>query len=309
MADEINKLYSGLTDDAMLTAAETMRDLFEDDQTAFEGFDASLDDAFKTDWDHKIDLARDVPSDETVNDQISELTDTMNEAWDACKTHFQDSKYFIEKAFPKKAKQNEFGFDDYREMSRDQDKVLPFMDQFHDTASDNKTALIAAGYTQAKIDAIETLAGTYRTAQRAQEKAKKDRLNQTQERIEKMNDVWKKIQQVNKASKSVFRTNPAKLHAYLLPGAGSNESDDSLSVRGKITNTVTGAVVAGAAVALPSHGLTTTADDNGNFAFATGITEGSTPITVTATGFINFSDAVTIVEGEMVTKNIKLTPV
>lgn len=309
MAEEINKLYSGITDDAMLTGAETMRDLFEDDQGGFETFDAAFSDAFKTAWDGKIDEARDMPSDESVNDEITELTEAVNDAWDACKVHFQDSKYFIEKAFTSKAKQNKFGFDDYRAMSRDQDKVLPFMDQFHDEADTNKIALIAAGYTQAKIDAIETLAAAFRTANRAQEKAKKDRLSTTQERIEKMNAVWRVLQQVNKASKSVFRTNPAKLQAYFLPGPGTNEGDDSLSVRGKATHVSTNAPLPDVTVSLPEHDLTTTTDDNGNFAFAVGIEAGSTPITATATGFINFSDAVTVTEGELVTKNIKLTPV
>jgi len=211
------RLFNGITNDKMLTGAETMRDLFEKDQSLFEAFDSSLNDAFKSDWDNKIDAARGEPSDETVTNGIEEFSAVVQDAWEACKIHFEDSKYFIEKAFPDNATQHGFGFKGIRAMSRNQDKVIPFMDQFHGMAEKNKVALLANGYTQAKIDAIETLAETFRNAQRLQENEKKDRPLKTKNRVEKINAVWKMLQKVNRASKRVFKNDFAKRKAYLLP--------------------------------------------------------------------------------------------
>lgn len=156
MADEILREFNGIDDDTMLTDADTMIALFHDDLAAFTGFDAVLDATFESDWQADIDAARDTESDETVEDQISQLTATVNDTWNDCKTCFQDAKYFIEKAFPNNvAAQNEFGFDDYRKMSRDQDKVFPFMKQFHKVAQREHVKLIAAGFPQIKIDEIK----------------------------------------------------------------------------------------------------------------------------------------------------------
>src|SRR5258708_526356 len=118
MAKKRIKLYADLTDEAMLTGAETMRDLFENDQPLFEALDPNLNDAFKTDWDDKINAARKAPSDKTVKYGIEELLDLMENAWMDCKKHFEDSKYFIREAFPDKTKQDTFGYSDFRIMCR-----------------------------------------------------------------------------------------------------------------------------------------------------------------------------------------------
>lgn len=183
MAEQLDYLYSGISNEKMLSAAETMHDLFLDDVADFTALDAALNVALATAWLTTIDTARDFPTDESVVDEIGELTDAVNSSWEACRTHFQDAKYFIEKTFPKNPTMHKtFGYNDYKAMSREQDKVLTFMDQFHDKADKHKVALIAQGYTQVKIDEIETLAGEFRAANRAQEKAKKDRLETTQNR-------------------------------------------------------------------------------------------------------------------------------
>ena len=222
MAEQLDYLYSGISNDKMLEGAETIHDLYMDDVADFTAFDALLDDSVGTDLLSEIDLARDYPTDESVVDEISELTAVVDDAWGNCRKHFQDAKYFIEKAFPgNTAIQKSFGFDDYQTMSRYQDKVLTFMDTFHDKADKHKVVLIAQGYTQAKIDQIETLAAAFRTANRNQEKAKKDRLETTQNRAKTFNKVWVILQQINRASKSVYRGDYAKLQQYLLPAPGS----------------------------------------------------------------------------------------
>lgn len=211
------RIYAGITDSQMLTGAETMRDLFEKDQAQFLAFDAIYDTTFKEDWDEKIEEARHSPTDDAVNASISVTDDGVNEAWNACKIHFQDAKYFIGKAFGRQAEQNEFGSKNYEKMCRNPLKVLPFMDQFHAAAEKYKTALIAQGYTQEKIDEIETLGGNFHTASRTKKRTKKDRFQETDDRITKMNAVWQKLKTVNRASKNIFKTDNAKQKQYLLP--------------------------------------------------------------------------------------------
>lgn len=309
MAKELEKLYSGITDAQMAEEAQTMLDLYSEDVADFTAFDASLNADYADDVQDLIDAAIDFPSDETVQNEISELTDAMQGAWDACKTHFQDAKYFIQKAFPGNAARHKvFGFNDYEKMSRTQSEVLPFMDQFSDTAVKYQTELIAAGYTLAKITAIATLSQAYETASRAQEKAKKDRIETTQDRTIAMNAVWTGIKTINMASKSVYRTNYAKLQQYLMPAPASNEPPEALGLRGTIINTATNLPEPNVAVALPDLGLATTTDLNGSYGFAAGTPAGLTAITAVKTGMVTLEDTVTLTDGVTVTKNLQMTP-
>jgi len=309
MAEEVKRLYSGLTDELMIEGAQTMVDLYREDVADFTAFDASLTTGYADGVQDLIDAAVDIPSDETVQNEISELTDAVQTAWDACKTHFQDAKYFIEKAFPGNvARHKVFGFNDYEKMSRTQSTVKFFMDQFSDTAVKYQTELIAAGYTAPKIAAIATLDTAFDTANRAQEKAKKDRLEATQNRNTAMNDVWRAIKIINQASKSVYRTNYAKLQQYLMPAPASNEPAEALSLRGTVINTITNLPEAGVAVALPDLGLATVTDLTGSYAFAAGAPAGDTALTGVKTGFANYEATVTLVDDVTVTKNFQITP-
>ena len=310
MAENVNKLYSGITDAQMLEETQTILDLFVAYQPEFAVFDASLNAAFAADVQAKIDAGIDFPTDETVLNQITELTDAVNQAWEACKEHFQDAKYFIEKAFPgNTARHKVFGFGDYTEMSRSQSKVMPFMDQFGDTAAEHGTALIAAGYTLAKIEAIPELAAAFNEANREQEMAKKARLELTQTRTQTMNAVWTAIKTINLASKSVYRNNYARLQQFLMPAPASNEAREALSLSGTIINTVTNLPEPNVAVALPDLGLATTTDLTGSYGFAAGTPAGATTLNAVKTGFADFSTTVVLLDDEPVTKNFQMSPV
>lgn len=310
MAEEIKKSYAGITDNQMLAEAQTILDLFTAHQAEFAAFDASLDNTFKTTLQGKIDNAFDFPSDETVQDEISELTDAVMAAWDDCKTCFQDAKYFIEKAFPgNKARHNVFGFDDYTDMSRSQNNVLSFMKQFGATAAKYNTELIAAGYTQLKIDAILELAEAFDNANRAQDQAKKVRPEVTQARTQVMNNVWAGIKTINLASKSVYRNNYALLQSFLMPAAASNEARENLSLTGTIINTVTNLPEPGVAVSLPELGLATIADLNGSYAFAAGTPAGETPLHGVKPGLNEYDSTVVLVDETTVVKNFQMSPV
>lgn len=310
MAEEINKLYNGITDSQMLEETQTILDLFSAEVATFTAFDASLDAAYAATVQDSIDAAIDFPTDDTIQNEITELTDAVTTAWTNCRNHFQDAKYFIEKAFPANtARHKVFGFNDYADMARKQDKVPQFMDQFHDTATKYKTELIAAGYTQPKIDAILALATAFNTANRAQEKAKKDRLESTQNRTITMNAVWSGIKAINIASKSVYRTNYAKLQQFLMPAPASNEPPEALSLTGTIINTATNLPETGVAITLPDLGLADTSDTQGRYGFAAGAPAGTTAIRAVKTGFATYDSTATLITDTPVTKNLQITPV
>lgn len=310
MAEELKREFGGLSDAKMLTNADTFSALFDEDTSAFEAFDSALIDAYHEQFRAAITAAREVATDETEMDEIAALTALMNAAWNNCKTHFQGAKYFIDLAFPNdKPKQNSFGYDDYGSMSREQDQVIGFMDQFYSASHTHSALLIAQGYTQVKIDAIPTLTEAFRTAQTAQEVGIKKRPVKTQARITAMNLVWSYIKRINKASKQVYRTDFAKLQQYLLPGAGTNEPVENLAVVGLVTNSINGQPVPGAVVRLADLGLQAVADDTGAYGFAMGVPDGITPLTADAMGFQDFSVSITVVEGETLTRNVVMVPV
>lgn len=309
MADQILREFNGINDDDMLDEADTMIGLFNDDMTDFTNYDAELDSTFESAWQGKIDVARAKESDETVEDQISQLTDAVYDAWTKCKACFQDAKYFIEKAFPDNAgMQHEFGYNDYDRMTQNQGKVFPFMNQFHSVAEREHVKMIAAGFPQTKIDDIENKGKAFHEAQKKQEQAKKRRVPLTQERIIAMNDVWHQIQRVNRASKSVYRDNYAKLQIYMLPASGSNAPVADLAGTGNVSSSVDNTPIVGATVQFPNLGITATTDSNGNWGITAGVPAGSTPVVVTAPGMKVITDNFVIVDGETVTKNFVMSP-
>lgn len=307
MADEqINRLYSGISDTKMFHSAQTIHDLLEDDLADFAAKDASFGPAFMANFQTEINNCTSTESDESYMDGVQGLTENMNEAWQACREYFQDMKYYIEKAFPNKPTiHHDFGYDNYREMSRLQDKVVPFMEHLESTAADHEAALIAAGMTAAQIGQIPLLKEAFRTADRAQEKALKDRQDITRLRIEQYNKLWAILQQVNKLSKAVYRGIYSKLQRYLLPAPAANERE-SLSLTGTVTDASNNEPIADAVVELPALSLSTTTDENGKYGFTQEIPAGATPLRVSASGFIDAELTVTIVDGTLVEQDVSL---
>ena len=306
MPEPVIRIYSHLSDDKMLEGAQTMSDLCNADLALFTAFDALFDGTFITNWNAAIQTAYDVANDDEVQNLIVQKTDAVNDAWEACKNKFQDTKYFIEKAYPNKPnKWAEFGFDDYRDMSRTQSKVYQIMDRFHDACETNKVDLIAAGYTQLKIDEITDLANVFLAANRDQELAKAQRLQLTEDRIGIYNAVWEFVRKVNAASKVVFRGDYAKLHQYLMPGA-SNQTTDNFSITGTVTNAATHAPIEGAHVLLTDLGLEGETDQQGKYGFAAGVPDGTHPLNVRADGFAEQTIDVTTAEGTTVVQDVAL---
>ncbi|MFC2092667.1 hypothetical protein ACFLSV_02090 [Bacteroidota bacterium] len=162
--------------------------------------------------------------DMVVVDEQAEETEEVTAKMKECMAYFQKMKPTIVFAFPgKPAMWDQFGFDDYKVADRSQGRMVQFMEMLVKITDKYKTTLLAAGFTQAKIDAGITLASEIRQEQLDQELAKKDRPLETQERIIILNTCWDAMVFVTSAAKAVFYDNFAKLHQYTLPEGGSDE--------------------------------------------------------------------------------------
>ena len=213
------------TDSVMLDSGDTLRALYVEDEAAFQDYNIVMFPAtYKDDFLAKITAARNVVKDMVVIDEQQEETEEVTAKMKECMAYFQKMKPTIVFAFPgKPAIWDQFGFDDYKFADRSQGRMVQFMEMLVKTTDKYKTTLLAAGFTQAKIDAGIALAAEIRQEQLEQEVAKKDRPYETQERIIILNTCWDAMVFVTSAAKAVFYDNFAKLHQYTLPEGGSDE--------------------------------------------------------------------------------------
>jgi hypothetical protein len=284
----------------------TMLDHFIDEQAAFSAFDADFANPFEADWQALLDAALAFPTDETVVDQLQQLTADVEAAIEAGQVKFRSSRYFIEKAFPNNPGiRDEFGFDDFEKARRTQMGMVQFMQKFFDTATKYAAQLAAAGYDAAAVAEIETLANTLVVANRAQEKFKGTRSVTAQDRVNAMNAVWNITVRVSKAGKIIFMNDPAKYQLFLLPA--SSETGEDISISGTVS-ALGGGPLEGVAVSIASLSIDTETDSNGNYAFGN-LPEGIYTLDFVLAGYAPHSLAgVDVVDGQTTDVDAELTP-
>lgn len=296
-----------VSDPYMLSFNKTKLGYFTDDQAAFSGFDADFTTPFETNWAGVIEAAELIPTDETLKDQLQQLTALVEEAAEKCRTKFQHSKYFIEKAFPDSpAVRNEFGFDDYDKARRTQLGTLQFMRTFFATATKYAVELDAVGYNAAAVAEIDVLRADLDKANNDQEKFKGTRTLKTEERIIAMNKAWDVMVQVCKAGKIIFAADPAKYQLYLLPA--SSETGQDISIAGLVTD-VSDNPLEDVTVRVDELAVEITTDSNGNYVFGN-LPEGTYTLTFSLAGYTSQTiPNVEVQAGETTTVNVQLVSV
>lgn len=223
---KVERIYD-VTDNTMFERVATIQDLFAEDLADFTAFDPEFDETFHSNWVADLEAAQALATDETVQDESAALTEAVNTAMAAGRDKWVEVKYFMEKGFPNsKAKQNEFGADDYRKVSVVQKDFIQFLDNLHTKAEKYKVELIAKHYTQPQIDEIETLRDNLFAANKAQEDWKKSRLTATEDRRVALNKVYTTVVQVNKAAQVIFRDSYAKRSQYVFDPNGDGAGVD-----------------------------------------------------------------------------------
>ena len=303
LSDEIKRLYR-ITDPEMYEAAKTKRGFFIADKVDFIAFDPDFDDPFADGWLTQINSAEAMPQDETLDDQLTQLTADVEEQMVKCRDKFQDSKYFIEKTFPDKPKiWNEFGYNNYEGARKSQVQMIQFMKNFHTTATKYKTELIAKNYTQAMIDEIDTLRKALDDANQVQESFIGNLPVQTQARHIKNNELWQTIVKVCSAGKRKFKNDFARYQRYLLPPG--EESPEALSISGLVTDSANGKPLEGAQIDAAPAGVSVESAANGRYSIGA-LPNGDYVLTLTLVNYISQNVNVSIKDGNAVEVNVKM---
>lgn len=301
--DKSKRLYN-ISDAEMFQESKTKRGFFIEDKADFILFDADFSDPYAANWLTAITNAEALLADETLDDQGAQLTGEVEKQMTLCRDKFQDSKYFIEKAFPANvAVWNEFGYDNYNDARRVQLKLVQFMKSFHSTATKYSVQLIAKNYTQLMIDEIATLRTALDAANQAQELFLGNLGVQTQTRYLANNTAWNFSIQVCTAGKRIYKNDYAKYQRYLLPPG--EESPEALSITGIITDAANGNPLQGAHVEVQPGDILVDAAANGRYSIAP-LPDGEYSVTITLAGYNKQTIPVTLTDGIAVTVNVQL---
>ena len=307
---QVNRLYGGIKDSRMVEEAQVMHELFVDDTADFIGFDADFGGSFETDFQAKLTAAMNIETDETVQDQIEQLTEEMQTRWDECKAQYQNVKYFIEKAFPnKKSVWNEFGNDDYKIMDTQQSKVNEFMTAFIAALGKYSVELAAVNIPAGVVSDATLSLTAFNVANTAQNKAIKERPTKTQSRIGVYNDLWMVLQVISRASKTLYKDDYAKRHEYLLPGPYNNiQEGDEFKITGVVKNLVTGVPEEGVEVKLANVDLVSVTDSTGTFVFVDGVPTGNDSLIATKEHYKTATKNIVIEAHKKLVTNIDIEP-
>lgn len=188
----------------------------------FMAFDASIDSNYLSLFDAAIIAAENHPDDETVVDIQTGFTAAVVDTEKKCRKVYQRLKIFVEKAFPiSRAVQNEFGFNDYGNLSNTAD-LIKFMHKINTTANKYSADLLAVSYTLTDITGLATLHNELVTAVDNQEEYKSERMKLTDEREALLGKLYEFISFIGKIGKIIYEDNRAQYARYLLPSTNNN---------------------------------------------------------------------------------------
>lgn len=314
LTPELEKREYNISDPYMLEFAKDIHTFATEDLADLVTFDPDFVAAFLTAYELAINDAEAVPSDEQVENVITQMTEDVEVQMGVCRKKYQDAKYFIERAFPKdKATWDEFGYDRYNKARNIQPKLIEFMRDFHGAAVKHAAQLGTVNYTAALILDIKTQTDLLDSLNRAQNAYANNRPQITKERILKHNAVWNTATRICTAGKTVYQDNYAKFKRYLLPASDETEQ---FILKGKVTQPGVGPVgtpalpvedVTVSLMGLP--GVITQTDSNGNYGF-TSIAAGTYSVEFIKPGYMpSMQPGVVITDMDNpVTLNVVLIP-
>ncbi len=304
MPTPLDRKYD-ISDANMLSDANNKRAYFIEDQVDFANFDLDFASPYEANWLTTIEAAETFVDDETVLDQITGKTQTLNTIMGDCRDYYQGAKHFVEKAFPNNpAVQKEFGFNDYDEARKTQPKMVLFMYKFHKVAQQYNVELIAKNYSQIMIDGIKTLADNLKAANVDQDTFIGNRGVKTSTRSTLHNNVWDITTLICKTGKRLYRDDYGKYHRYMLPG--SEEPEAELALKGFVRDSITNLVLEDATVSIVELAINTQTDSLGKYAFGI-LPAGTYTLEITKAGYTSQTlPGIIITDGITTTQDIQL---
>ncbi|MEI6823927.1 MAG: hypothetical protein WCL51_18505 [Bacteroidota bacterium] len=203
----------------MLEQAQRFADQFQEDEADFTTDYTAFETPFATEMQDAIDVCMATTSDRVCVGKQAEQTAKIEVLMETGRGKYQGGKLYVEITFPKdSAKLRTYGQPSYEAARASHVKLPTLMIQGYDMASDvdNKTKLIAEGFTLLKIEAIKTTADAITQAVRKQTKLKGARSLTTQERTINLNALWAMMVLISECSKKIYEHNPVMWNRYLL---------------------------------------------------------------------------------------------
>jgi len=277
-----------MSDADMCSESRTKRQHFIDNKPDFVAFDADFDDPFVTDWLTAIEAAEGVEDDETRDDVLQQETEDVSVEMKNARKKVTEVGYFANKALPTDKKAlAELGIGEVSAANTAQ-LMVRFLTKLHGLADGKfKAPLLAAGYTQPKIDEIETIKNALATENAQQDSFAEKSPKATNARINILNTAFAFWQKVNAASKSIYYDDPLNLNLYLFPRG--TEAPEVIKIQGTARHSVTNELLAGVTVhTTASGGVNVVTDINGQFVIG-GIDAGICDIQFSKPGFQNYA--------------------
>jgi hypothetical protein len=188
-----------------------------EDLLSLTAFDKQINAAYITSIEDAITRALSFPLDDAVIDQQAAKGVVVTEKMKLGEEHFQDIKYFVDKAFPGNSNvKKEFGYNDYSEAKKKPATFVAFLRQLSTTVNFYGDPLKDAGMDESMLLVSAKRADELETASAAHEVSKKGRLLITQDRTIAYNELYGKIKLLCSAGKRVFKTNYARYRRYIL---------------------------------------------------------------------------------------------
>lgn len=201
--------------------------LLREYQPQFAAYDPDFNEDYIDDFSNLIDAADAFPTHETMMDLLSQKTETYKVKMTVARKIYKWMKPYIEKAFPDSKKTwNTFGYDNY-DAARNNQKELPdFMKNLHYVATMYAVQLNAAGFTQDKIDEIQSSYQDLVIASDEQEQFKMQILKATDDRIEAMNAMWRPVMLISRIGKMIFEDDYGIYQLFVLYESSSPGEPD-----------------------------------------------------------------------------------
>lgn len=228
------RLFNG-ADTYLHAALRSIYNIFSDDKAAFEGFDSTFTDDWATEWLTEILVVESMVSDHLIVNQAAEQTEKVEDAMRTARNKWGEIKYFIRKAWPGDAAMlHLFGASAYFPARSNQPKMVEFLQSLYSAATEYKTQLIDAGYSQDRIDEIQAIATTLTQKNDVQNRAKRGRPRITAQRVAALNAPYLRLTQVNEAAQIIFMDNAAKRKQYVYLAGKKRRKKEKQAVQGSM---------------------------------------------------------------------------
>ncbi|GGX33754.1 hypothetical protein [Aquimarina muelleri] len=184
----------------------------------FTVFDKKLNPDFVTDLEKQVTQAYKDGGDILNITQLQEKTELVKKTMQECRTYFKHLKYWVLDVFPSQnAIQRQFGIGRFKDVTKNQLKMISYLEGLTETIQQHYTALETAEVPAELLKQPSVLAETLRNANIEQEQKKGTRTIDTEKRVDQLNALYHVLQKINAAADTVFEEVPAKRNLYRPP--------------------------------------------------------------------------------------------